>query len=237
MGKAYAQMWSMDVKADGKGLVRMGDLATGNHASNPGDGSVSSILGMVSPAVAKCITILNELGMQIHEHGKKPTPCNTDTDESEHYFENQMIQTKREDGINYKPWKGYSTGGAPCVCMQSWHNKSHSTPPGKDGPKRGTPHNIKTRVMREFLKDHKKAGTTPTLGQAMDKTKEAYKKHDPRIANVKPPEKQDEALECLETIYLEYLASVAEPVKNPDGTERPMTKAEMRATPLHGEHY
>ena len=121
--------------------------------------------------------------------------------------------------------------------MQSWHNKSHSTPPGQDGPKRGTPHNITTRVMREFLKDHKKAGTTPTLGQAMDKTKEAYKKHDPRIANVKPPEKQDEALECLETIYLEYLASVAEPVKNPDGTERPMTKAEMRATPLHGEHY
>ncbi len=36
MGKAYAQMWSMDVKADGKGVVRFGDIATTNHASMPG---------------------------------------------------------------------------------------------------------------------------------------------------------------------------------------------------------
>jgi hypothetical protein len=36
MGKAYAQKWSMDVKADGKGLARFSDVATTNHASNSG---------------------------------------------------------------------------------------------------------------------------------------------------------------------------------------------------------
>ena len=45
MGKAYAQMWSMDVKADGKGVVRFGDIATTNHASNTGDATPMALVG------------------------------------------------------------------------------------------------------------------------------------------------------------------------------------------------
>lgn len=36
-GAAYALKWSMDVKAEGKGLVRFSDMATTNHASNTGN--------------------------------------------------------------------------------------------------------------------------------------------------------------------------------------------------------
>lgn len=36
-GKVYFQMWSMDVKAEGKNLPRMGDMTTNNHRSTPGD--------------------------------------------------------------------------------------------------------------------------------------------------------------------------------------------------------
>lgn len=36
-GGAYAKKWSMDVKVEGKGVVRFSDLATTNHSSDPGD--------------------------------------------------------------------------------------------------------------------------------------------------------------------------------------------------------
>jgi hypothetical protein len=36
-GAVYAQKWSMDVKVEDKGVVRFSDIATSNHACNPGD--------------------------------------------------------------------------------------------------------------------------------------------------------------------------------------------------------
>lgn len=44
-GKVYAQAWSMDVKVEGKGVVRFGDMATSNHGSNPGDAPPMVIAG------------------------------------------------------------------------------------------------------------------------------------------------------------------------------------------------
>ena len=48
-GKVYAQAWSMDVKVEGKGVARFGDMATSNHGSNPGDSPPMVIAGQ--PAV------------------------------------------------------------------------------------------------------------------------------------------------------------------------------------------
>jgi len=45
MGKVYAQAWSMDVKVEGKGVARFGDMATSNHRSNPGDTPTMVIIG------------------------------------------------------------------------------------------------------------------------------------------------------------------------------------------------
>lgn len=39
MGKVYFTKWSMDVKAEGENVVRMGDLTTHNHGSVPGNTS------------------------------------------------------------------------------------------------------------------------------------------------------------------------------------------------------
>lgn len=44
-GKIYAQAWSMDVKVQSKGVVRFGDMATSNHASNTGDAPPTVIVG------------------------------------------------------------------------------------------------------------------------------------------------------------------------------------------------
>jgi hypothetical protein len=231
-GKKYFNSWSNDVKFDGEPVIRFSDLATHNHASPIGNTGPWPEICKANPAVMACAKILNKIGMQIHVHGE--SPCES-PDESEHYFENQMMQTKRKDGTNFKPWKDYTTAGAPCVCMQSWHEEDHSTPSSADGPKRGTPHNKKTTAMRDFLEKN----DTPTLGTAVDKTKEAYRAHDPRISKLKPKAKQDEALDCMETILMAYLQAVAEPVKDPKakGGKRQPTKTEMRATKLRVKSY
>jgi len=231
-GKKYFNSWSNDVKFEGEPVIRFSDLATHNHASPIGNTGPWPEICKANPAVMVCAKILNKIGMQIHVHGE--SPCE-DPDESEHYFENQMMQTKRKDGTNYKPWKNYTTAGAPCVCMQAWHEEDHSTPAHADGPKRGTPHNKKTTAMRDFLEKN----DTPTLGTAVDKTKAAYRAHDPRIKKLKPKEKQDEALDCMETILMAYLQAVAEPVKDPKapGGKRQPTKTEMRATKLRVKSY
>ena len=49
MGKVYAQAWSMDVKVQGKGVVRFGDMATSNHGSNTGDTPPMVIVGKPGP--------------------------------------------------------------------------------------------------------------------------------------------------------------------------------------------
>jgi hypothetical protein len=200
MGKAYAQMWSMDVKADGKGVVRFGDIATTNHASNTGDAPPFPVVGKPNPALIRCVAILNELGLKLHAH--EDSPCEH-PEESEHVFENQMFQRSR-GGKNYVGWGNYDVKGAPCICMQAYNKKGTGFRKGGSGAKRGSPHWNKTRDVRDFLKKKR----SPTLSEAMDKTVEAVGKHHEKLQGVKP-KKKEEALECLKLVLLEYLVSVA----------------------------
>lgn len=78
MGKVYAQAWSSDVKVEGKGVARFGDMATSNHGSNTGDtppmvligkpgqpgfeDSLNCLVGSYDTIVAKC----NERGGEAH---------------------------------------------------------------------------------------------------------------------------------------------------------------------------
>ncbi|WP_353646397.1 DUF4150 domain-containing protein [Mesorhizobium sp. WSM2239] len=48
-GKIYAQAWSADVKVESKGVARLGDMATSNHASNTGDTPTMVIVGTPGP--------------------------------------------------------------------------------------------------------------------------------------------------------------------------------------------
>ncbi|SDE48121.1 protein of unknown function [Paracoccus isoporae] len=52
-GKVYAQKWSMDVKFEGKGVVRFGDIATSNHASNAGDSPPMAVAGTANPGAIR----------------------------------------------------------------------------------------------------------------------------------------------------------------------------------------
>ena len=230
-GKKYFNSWSNNVKFDGEPVIRFSDLASHNHASPIGNTGPWPEICKAKPAVVNCATLLNNIGMQVHPH--KPSPCDASTDESEHYFENQMMQTKRTGGKNYKPWKNYSKDHAPCVCLKSWHETDHSRPVGADGKKKGTPHNLKTTHMRDYLKKN----PNPTLADAIKETKDAYRASDPRISSLQPPKKQDEALDCLETILIAYLQYVAEEVDDGKGGTRKPTEAEMKATPLRGASY
>ncbi|SPH18707.1 hypothetical protein DEA8626_02249 [Defluviimonas aquaemixtae] len=229
-GKKYFNSWSNDVKFDGEPVIRFSDLATHNHASPIGNTGPWPEICKANPAVVECATLLNDMDMQIHPHGE--SPCDTSTDESEHYFENQMMQTKRKDGTNYKPWKNYATKDAPCVCMQSWHEADHSKPADADGKKKGTPHNLKTTHMRDALKKN----PNPTLADAVKETKDAYRDNDPRISS-QPKDKQDAALDCMELILMVYLQAVAEEVDDGKGGTRKPTFDEMKATPLRGASY
>jgi len=52
MGKVYFNAWSMDVKVEGENVVRMLDLTTHNHGSQPGNSPPFPYLDKVSPAMA-----------------------------------------------------------------------------------------------------------------------------------------------------------------------------------------
>lgn len=50
-GPMFAQAWSMNVKVQGKGVVRFGDIATSNHGCNPGQPAPMPLVGQPSAPV------------------------------------------------------------------------------------------------------------------------------------------------------------------------------------------
>lgn len=69
-GKVYAQAWSMDVKVESKGVARLGDMATSNHASDTGDTPTMVIVGKPGP-------IMNPDGTEciVGKYGEKQPDC------------------------------------------------------------------------------------------------------------------------------------------------------------------
>lgn len=53
MGKVYFNAWSMDVKVEGENVVRMLDLTTHNHGSQPGNSPPFPYIDKVSPSAPK----------------------------------------------------------------------------------------------------------------------------------------------------------------------------------------
>lgn len=220
-GKKYFNSWSNNVKFDGEPVIRFSDLATHNHASPIGNTGPWPEICKANPAVMACAALLAEIGMPVHTHGK--SDCTTDAEkaakkkpvkESEHFFENQMLQKTR--GVkNYKNFPSYDVNQAPCVCMDSRHKLDDGFGKRGGGSKKDTPHNKKTADMREFLK--KNENPQPTVGKACEATMTAVGDHHEAIKE--NPEKKEEALECLTLIILSYLAETAKPVEDADTGE------------------
>jgi hypothetical protein len=68
-GASYAIKWSMDVKAEGKGLVRFSDMATTNHASNTGNDAPWIIAAQA--ALGRDLTAAEKQCPKIGEHRLK----------------------------------------------------------------------------------------------------------------------------------------------------------------------
>ncbi|ABL70524.1 DUF4150 domain-containing protein [Paracoccus denitrificans] len=228
-GKKYFNSWSNDVKFDGEPVIRFSDLATHNHASPGGQTPPWAEICAANFSDTNCVTLLNDLGMQVHEHGD--SPCNSEQTgkESEHPFENQMFQQAR-GGPNYKPWGSYDVDKAPCVCMQSRHLGDNNTPKRGKGSKKETPHNLKTTAIREYLADNPR----PTLGDAIAETQQAYDAHHECLQD-EDEKTREHALECLKLILLAYLQSVAPKKKGADGKLRPQTHEELLSTRVRSQ--
>ena len=225
-GKKYFNSWSNDVKFDGEPVIRFSDLATHNHASPVGNAPPWPEICRANAGAVTCVAELAKLGIEVHAH--KDAKCKA-PDESEHPFENQMFQKSR-GGPNHKPWGNYDVNTAPCICMKSRHVKKGKVQTGA-GSKRGTPHNLKTKHMRDFLK--KNPRPLPKLSDAIDATLTAVgDNHENMPAGKKAKEN---ALECLKLIILAYLKGVAPKVKDATtGKARQQTNAELLNTNMRG---
>jgi len=172
MGKAYAQMWSMDVKADGKGVVRFGDIATSNHASNTGDTPPWVKVGKLNVAGNSCAKIVAEFheygdadckkGSQSHHvidnasftmtGARKVALKNIDAPATGRQARNlfQPVGKKQHPGVNYDENK------APCICLKG----------GKSDPK--APHGIAHDVTESAAATQKDSEGKWTYAQSRD---------------------------------------------------------------------
>ena len=223
-GKSYFNSWSNDVKFDGEPVIRMSDLATHNHGS-PSNTVTWPHTASISVGGVKCSKIFDDLGISVHPHSK--SDCNTPFEESEHPFENQMMQKSR-GGANYKGFGSYSVDDAPCICMQARNKKANGQVKQGSGSKMGTPHYNKTGDLREFLKKKK----SPKLKDAVSATQKSVAKHHEKLKG-KHKKTKDAATECLKLVFVDYMCSVAPKVKDKSsGKMRQPTRAEMLDTPI-----
>jgi uncharacterized Zn-binding protein involved in type VI secretion len=91
-GKVYAQAWSMDVKVQGKGVARFGDMATSNHASNTGDTPPMGIVG--TPAVGVISATADCL---VGEYNKIVKECSKRGGEAHHITPDKCFRTGTRD--------------------------------------------------------------------------------------------------------------------------------------------
>ena len=214
-GKKYFNSWSSDVKFDGEPVIRFSDLATHNHASPAGNAPPWLEAAQANPAVADCVTLLNDLGMQVHEH--RHSPCDTSNGYwSEHFVEDQIVTLPGTGnrGVPKPKFEGYSVRAAPCICMHSARS---------NGKTKGTNHYNKSQHANDFL------GANPncTVGEAIDaclegtlknhrKTKNNYnKKRKKRLKKKVQKKMRDSVAECLKLIFLEYLTQAMNNEQNP----------------------
>jgi hypothetical protein len=201
MGKAYAQMWSMDVKADGKGVVRFGDIATSNHASNTGDTPPSVFFGGMEISLADCPKILASVGLSTHAHDDKEQHCNYKDSskakqQSDHVPQATCFTTgTRDDPGQVFPNGPYDIGAAPCVCLE-------------DGSSLTTEHGRKSEFQKwqttVWKRRNAKTGWTPTFKDAKRADLNAIRYAKSPTLNPDADGNPHPALKCLEIEINKY---------------------------------
>ena len=120
----YAQKWSTDVKVEGKGVVRFGDIATSNHACNPADSPPMVIVGKPAlppnPDGTDCI---------VGEYSKEQKKCSKQTNKKgepyqfHHIIPDRTFRCGRrkvrglKNPRNIRQKIGPSHGKGICICL------------------------------------------------------------------------------------------------------------------------
>ena len=108
-GAAYAKKWSMDVKAEGKGVVRFSDLATTNHASEVGDDAPWIIGGTISNSsfveAMKCAELSMKILARVEELEERYQDM---LDDPYDLFLNHKATSNRHPKPGVGSWDGHS---------------------------------------------------------------------------------------------------------------------------------
>lgn len=88
MGKIYGQKWSMDVKVEGKGVVRFGDISTSNHASDGPDAAPSSFIGKPGG-----VGYADEADCLVGQYDEIRKKCGKQQGQAHHIIPDQMLRT------------------------------------------------------------------------------------------------------------------------------------------------
>jgi len=138
-GKVYAHGWSSDVKVESKGVVRLGDMATSNHGTDPGDAPPMVIVGKPAfgiPGDEDCMVGSFE---DIHEK------CNAKKDptdplakpgtqgvahQAHHIVPDRCFRVNSEDRMANPPFPSRDQG--ICICIPRVNHSAARPPTGED---------------------------------------------------------------------------------------------------------
>ena len=100
LGAAYAKKWSMNVKFEGKGVVRFTDLATTNHASEIGQTPTALLIALLSQIWSRLECFDCGDGNHVEEIIlATPPEGETDTDQRISRLGDEAIQQDNEDKL------------------------------------------------------------------------------------------------------------------------------------------
>ncbi|TPL03037.1 MULTISPECIES: DUF4150 domain-containing protein [unclassified Mesorhizobium] len=155
-GKVYAQAWSMNVKVESKGVARFGDMATSNHASNPGDTPTMVIVGVIHNSSFVQAMTCAELGIRIRQRIEELEDRHQDfLDDNYDLFTNHRAVNNRHPKPGVGSWDGHviqydgqqrnlrrmllEYSGLNCVSIDYQHANHVAYRPHPPTPRRLTP--------------------------------------------------------------------------------------------------
>lgn len=158
-GKAYFISWSMDVKYEGKNVVRHLDMTTNNHASPAANGSVPQVEtdSQAPSAETDCKEVLEKYPVETYKEQKNKKTGVYRGKQSHHVIQNSHFQKPR--GTTIKGiCPGYTEDDAPCI-------------PLSNGTNTKTEHGRVSKMQKADGKRYRSSGKNPTYKEARQDAK------------------------------------------------------------------
>lgn len=207
-GSVYAQKWSMNVKVEGKGVVRFSDMATSNHACNPGDAPPMVIIARpASPGI-----LAEDDNCLVGGYDAIQPKCNERGGQAHHIIPDEYIRTGERD-VSVPAHPAYPEIGDACaICVGgSSAGKASSerqSPEGIAVAAKGTAHTAATgaRPLQDgrghgymhYFFDATFGNDERPIGDAVETAKQALTNIGTYNSSVVDPECAEKGKECLD---------------------------------------